>query len=97
MIFVVSSPAPGSVTPKQTCSEPSTIRGSVRRLSSSEPCLITGCMPKIDRWMALAAFMPPPDLATSSIRIDASVIPNPCPPYSSGVVIPSQPPVASVS
>ena len=54
---VVSSPAPGSVTPKHTCRSPLTMRGRVRGLSSSEPCLTTGCMPKIDRWMALAPFI----------------------------------------
>ena len=94
---MVSRPAPGSVTPKQTCSEPSTIRGSVRASSSSEPCLITGCIPKIDRRIALAAFIPPPDFATSSIRIEASVMPNPCPPCSSDVVMPSKPPMARAS
>ncbi|MDT5297174.1 MAG: hypothetical protein QOG79_416, partial [Mycobacterium sp.] len=52
----VSSHEPGSVTPKQTCSVPSTIRGSVRALSSAEPCLTTGCIPKIERWIELAAF-----------------------------------------
>jgi hypothetical protein len=35
--------------------------------------------------------MPPPEAATSSMTIDASVMPKPWPPYSSGVVIPSQP------
>jgi hypothetical protein len=88
---VVSSPAFGSVTPKQTCSEPSTMRGSVSCLSSSEPCLITGCIPKIERCIELAPFMPAPDAATSSSSSDASRMPRPAPPNSSGVVIPIQP------
>ena len=91
VIRVVSSPASGSVTPKQTCRSPQAMRGRVACLSPSDPCTITGCMPKIDRCMELAAFIPPPDAATSSSSSDASVMPNPCPPYSSGVVMPSQP------
>ena len=51
-------------------------------------------MPKIDRWMALAPFMHAPDAATSSRMIDASVIPAPPPPYSSGIAMPIQPPLA---
>ena len=38
-----------------------------------------------------AAAMPPPWLATSCIMIAASVTPSPAPPYSTGIVIPSQP------
>ena len=64
---------------------------------SSDPNTTTGCMPKIDRWMALAAFIPPPERATSSARIVASVMPSPWPPYSSGIVMPSQPPEAMAS
>ena len=37
--------------------------------------------------------MPPPWLATSCIMIAASVTPRPEPPYSSGMVMPSQPAV----
>jgi hypothetical protein len=48
-------------------------------------------MPKIDRCIELAPFIPAPEAATSSSRSEASVIPKPCPPYSSGVVMPSQP------
>ena len=96
-MLVVSSPAPGSVTPKQTCRSPAAIRGRVRRLSSSEPCTTTGCIPKIDMWIALAAFMPPPERATSSSSSVASVMPSPWPPYSSGIVIPSQPPPATAA
>ena len=93
----VSSPAPGSVTPKQTCRSPLTIRGRVAAFSSSEPCLTTGCMPKIDRWIALAPFIAAPERATSSSSSDASVMPRPWPPYSSGMVMPSQPPLAMAS
>ena len=64
------------------------MRGRVSRFSSSEPCTITGCMPKIDRCIELAPFIPAPDAATSSSSSDASVMPKPCPPYSSGVVMP---------
>ena len=74
-----------------------TIRGNVAAFISSEPKTTTGCMPKIDMWMALAAFIPPPERATSSARIVASVMPRPCPPYSSGIVMPSQPPPATAS
>ena len=91
VIRVVSRPASGSVTPKQTCRSPLTMRGSVRRFSSSEPCTMTGCIPKIDRCMELAPFMPAPEADTSPRRSDASRIPKPCPPYSSGVAMPSQP------
>lgn len=93
----VSRPAPGSVTPKQTCRSPVTMRGSVAAFISSEPNTTTGCIPKIDRWMALAAFIAPPERATSSARMVASVMPNPCPPYCSGMVMPSQPPLAMAS
>ena len=81
----VSSPAPGSVTPKQTCRSPLTIRGSVAAFISSEPNTTTGCIPKIDMWMELAAFMAPPERATSSASSVASVMPSPWPPYSSGI------------
>ena len=74
---LVSNPAPGSVTPKHTCRSPSTMRGSVRALSSADPCLTTGCIPKIDRWIALAAFIAPPERATSSSNSVASVMPSP--------------------
>ena len=73
------------------------MRGSVRDLSSSDPCTITGCMPNIDMCIELAPFIPAPLAATSSSRSDASVMPNPWPPYSSGVVMPSQPPSANAS
>ena len=94
VIRVVSRPAPGSVTPKQTCRSPETIRGSVRALSSAEPCTTTGCIPKIDMWIELAAFIAPPERATSSTSSVASVMPMPCPPYPVGIVMPSQPPSA---
>jgi hypothetical protein len=47
-------------------------------------------------WMLDAAAMAPPRLATSFIMIAASVTPSPAPPYSSGIVMPSQPPSAIV-
>ena len=49
VILVVSRPASGSVTPKQTCRSPFTIRGRSRVFISSEPCTITGCIPKMLR------------------------------------------------
>jgi hypothetical protein len=91
---VVSRPASGSVTPNATCSSPVATRGRYLRLSSSEPCRTTGCMPKIDRWMLLAPFMHAPDAATSSSTIEASVIPPPSPPNSAGMATPIQPPSA---
>jgi hypothetical protein len=54
-------------------------------------------MPKIDMCIELAPFIPAPLAATSSSRMEASVMPYPCPPYSSGVVIPSHPPSAKAS
>ena len=38
--------------------------------------------------------MPPPWRATACIMIAASVTPSPAPPYSTGMVMPSQPPAA---
>jgi hypothetical protein len=87
----VSDPALGSVTPKHTCRSPSTMRGSVAAFISSEPCLITGCMPKIDMWIALEALWPPPDAAIACIMSAASKIPRPVPPCSSGTAMPTQP------
>ena len=55
---------------------------------------MTGCMPKIDMCIELAAFMPPPDADTSSSSSEPSVMPSPWPPYSSGTINPSQPPSA---
>ena len=54
-------------------------------------------MPKIDRWMLLAPFMHAPEAATSSSTIEASVMPWPPPPYSSGMAMPIQPPLAIAS
>ena len=45
----VSVPASGSVTPKATCRSPFATRGRYVRRISSEPCITTGCIPKIDR------------------------------------------------
>lgn len=77
---VVSRPASGSVTPKATCRRPAATLGRIRALSSSEPWTTTGCIPKMDRWMALAPFMHAPLAATSSRTMDASAIPCPPPP-----------------
>ena len=46
------------------------------------------------RWMADAPDMQAPDSATACIRIAASVMPSPAPPYSSGIAMPSQLPAA---
>jgi hypothetical protein len=70
------------------------MRGRVAALSSADPCTMTGCMPKIDRCSELAAFIPPPEAETSSRSSAASVMPRPWPPYSGGVVMPSQPAAA---
>ena len=94
---VVSSPASGSVTPKATCRSPVAMRGRYRARSSSLPYRTTGCIPKIDMWTALAPFIPAPDAATSSSTIEASSMPWPPPPYSSGIAIPTQPPAAIAS
>ena len=54
-------------------------------------------MPKIDRWMLLAPFMQAPEAATSSSTIEASVMPQPPPPYSAGMAMPIHPPLAIAS
>ena len=51
--------------------------------------------PKMVRCIVLQPFMPAPEAATSSSRSDASVMPRPPPPYSSGIAIPSQPALAN--
>ena len=94
MIFVVSVPASGSVTPKATCSDPSATDGRKRWRISSVPCRTTGCIPKIDRWIAEAPFMHAPDAATSSSTAAAWRMPCPPPPYCSGMAMPIQPPSA---
>ena len=89
---VVSRPASGSVTPNATCRSPDAIRG--RYFRRSLPCSTTGCIPKIDMWIALAPFIQAPDAATSSSTMDAASMPCPPPPSSSGTAIPTQPPAA---
>ena len=94
---MVSVPASGSVTPNATCRSPLAMRGRKRCFISSLPCLTTGCMPKIDMWMPLAPFIAAPLAETSSRMIDASVMPRPLPPYSSGMAMPIHPASASAS
>ena len=50
-----------------------------------------GSKPKMPMCTALHAFIPPPDAEISCSTIAASVTPRPPPPYSSGMVMPSQP------
>ena len=47
--------------------------------------------------MALAPFIAAPEREISSSSKVASVMPSPCPPNSSGMVMPSQPPLAMAS
>ena len=54
-------------------------------------------MPKIDVCSALHPFIAAPDAATSSSTIDASVMPCPPPPHSSGMAMPTHPPSAMAS
>ncbi len=92
---VVSVPASGSVTPNAMWSSPDATRGSTWATSSGEPWRRTGSRPKIDRWMAEHPFMAAPDAAISSSITDASVMPWPPPPNSSGMAMPTHPPAAS--
>ena len=93
----VSVPASGSVTPKAMWSDPSATCGRYLARISSLPCCTTGCIPKIDRWIADAPFMQAPEAATSSSTTAASHTPRPPPPYSSGMAMPTQPPAAMAS
>ncbi len=88
---MVSVPASGSVTPNDTCSSPVATGGRYVRRIHSLPCLTTGFIPNTDRWSAEQPFRQAPEAATSSRRIEASVIPAPPPPYSSGMATPIQP------
>ena len=72
----MSLPASGSVTANAACISPLTTRGRWRRFISSLPCITIGVRPKIDRWIALAAFIAPA-YATSRMTSAASVIPSP--------------------
>ncbi len=96
-IDVVSVPASGSVTPNATCSSPEATRVSTSLASSGDPWRRTGSIPKIDRWIAEQPFIAAPDAAISSSITDASVMPCPPPPNSSGMAMPTQPPSASAS
>ena len=93
-MFVVSVPASGSVTPNDTCRSPAATCGRYVAFIASEPWWTTGFMPNTDRWIAEQPFRQAPDAAISSSRIDASVIPAPPPPYSSGMAMPTHPPSA---
>ena len=73
---------------------PAMIGGSMRRFCASVPNTTTGLRPKMLRWMADAPDMQAPDSATACIRIAASVMPRPAPPYASGMAMPSQLPSA---
>jgi hypothetical protein len=57
-MLVVSVPASGSVTAKETCSSPLTACGRNRCLSDSEPCSMTGWKPKMPMCTALQPPMP---------------------------------------
>jgi len=92
---VVSVPASGSVTAKEMCRSPVGTRGRKRCFNCSEPCRMIGSKPKMPMCTALQAFIPPPEAEISYSTIDASVTPRPPPPYSSGMVMPSQPALAT--
>jgi hypothetical protein len=78
------------VKPKQHWSLPSTSAGSQRWRCSACRRRRSGAAEQVDVHRRAAA-MPPPWLATSCIMIAASVTPSPAPPYSGGIVMPSQP------
>ena len=92
VMFVVSSPAFGSVTAKQTRFSPRMSGGSMRAFCSPVPATTTGLRPKMLRCTADAPLKAAPDSAMACIITDASVMPRPAPPYSSGIAMPSQPP-----
>jgi hypothetical protein len=87
----VSVPASGSVTAKETCRSPETARGRNRCLRLSLPCRISGSKPKMPMWTAEQPDMPAPDAEISRSTMAASCTPSPPPPYSSGMLRPSQP------
>ncbi len=88
---VVSSPASGSVTPKQARSSPRISGGSMRAFCSAVPCTTMACGPKMLMCMVEQAANAPPELATVCIMMAASVMPRPAPPNSTGMAMPSQP------
>ena len=97
VIRAVSVPASGSVSPNATCRPPSAARGRMSRRISSVACLVTMLKTKNEPCSALQPFMAAPEAAISSTISDASVMPRPLPPYSSGMLMPSQPPFAKAS
>ena len=90
----MSSPAVGSVTPKQVRTRPPISSGSHRARCSSEPNTTIGCGPKMLMCIDDAAAIAPDEFATVCISTAASLTPSPAPPYASGIAIPSQPPSA---
>ena len=94
-MLVVSVPASGSVTAKRDVQVAGGTRGRKRCFRSSVPCWMIGSKPKMPMCTALQPFMPAPDAEISCSTMAASVTPSPPPPYSSGMVRPSQPPLAT--
>ena len=87
----MSSPVLGSVTAKQAFSRPAIRGGSMRAFCSAVPKTTTGIGPKMFMWTAEAPVIPAPDCAMACIITAASATPNPAPPTSSGMQMPSQP------
>ena len=91
----VSSPASGSVTPKQQTSSPAMSGGRKRAFCSPVPATTIGIGPKMLRWIAEAALIAPAESVTACIITAASASPSPLPPCSAGIAMPSQPPSAT--
>src|SRR5262249_18107442 len=91
----VSEPAVGSVTPKASSSSPAAIPGRQPRFIRSEPKWTTGAGGNMKKWTGEAPLVPAPERQTACMTTAASVIPSPAPPYSSGMMVPSQPRLAS--
>ena len=91
VMLPVSSPASGSVTPKQQVTSPAIIGGSRVFFCSSVPNTQIAWGPKILMWIAEAAAMAPGESATVAITNAVSRMPSPAPPTSSGMAMPSQP------
>ena len=79
------------MTPRAVWSSPEISRGVQRAFCSGVPCTTIGCGPKRLTCTEATAAMAPSLRATSCIMMAASVTPRPAPPYSVGMVIPSQP------
>ncbi len=89
VIFVVSDPASGSVTPNACSrSSPDAIRGSHCCFCASLPCRSNVPITYICAWQAPGL---PPDALISSRIVLAAPIPSPDPPYCSGISAASQP------